>query len=115
MTIVDTVPGMSDDAERERLAAELRGLPMRELLDVLRRVLPELDEGFPGSRTALMLAAVTANVEAPGLTMEIVAWPDGGPDGDLCQVGTCRRCGFEITSTAKHATCPMCRSTCYLT
>ncbi|KHD77530.1 hypothetical protein [Actinoplanes utahensis] len=108
---------MTDDAVPERLAAELRALPMPVLLDVLGRVLPERDEGFPGSRTALVLAAVTANAEVPGLTMEVVAWPGDDPASEegLTRIGSCRRCGFEVTSTAKHAFCPMCRSACYLT
>jgi hypothetical protein len=69
------VGGMSTDEDRERLAGHLMALPVRELVDVLRRALPHFTEEAFGTRTALTLASVThyADDAEPGLTVDLVA------------------------------------------
>ncbi|MEU7995226.1 hypothetical protein AB0B83_07785 [Micromonospora sp. NPDC049060] len=113
---------MSTDEDRERLAEQLMALPVRELVDVLRRVLPHFTEDQYGVRTTLTLAAVTDYEDEPGLDVELVAWPDRdyydgglGIDQGLWENGRCARCDVEVTSNAKRAFCPYCGSGCALT
>ncbi|MGC4846558.1 hypothetical protein ACLQ3F_04930 [Micromonospora sp. DT15] len=115
---------MSTDEDRERLAGQLMALPVRELVDVLRRALPHFTEEAYGMRTALNLASVTyfADDLEPGLNVELVAWPDReyydgglGIDQGLWENGRCGTCDIEVTSNAKRAFCPYCGSACALT
>ncbi|MET8265575.1 hypothetical protein ABZU92_16475 [Micromonospora arida] len=115
---------MSTDEDRERLAGQLVALPVRELVDVLRRALPHFTEEAYGMRTALNLASVTyfADDAEPGLNVELVAWPDRdhydgglGIDQGLWENGRCVSCDIEVTSNAKRAFCPYCGSACALT
>jgi len=121
---------MTDDVERDKLAAQLAALPMRELLDVLRRVLPaQTDEMGSGLGHALVLAEATwskddANpASRADLELALIAWPDRayydheplGPDQGLYEEATCSGCAVNVTSTAKRAICPVCATTCYLT
>ncbi|MEU7843996.1 hypothetical protein AB0B39_23890 [Micromonospora sp. NPDC049114] len=115
---------MSTDEDRERLAGQLAALPVRELVDVLRRALPGFTQEAYGMRTVLTLASVTwfeDDVE-PGLGVELVAWPDRdyyggglGLDQGLWENGRCPRCDVEVTSNAKRAHCPYCGTVCALT
>ncbi|RAO38916.1 hypothetical protein ONO23_00602 [Micromonospora noduli] len=118
------VGGMATDEDRERLAGQLVALPVRELVDVLRRALPHFTEEAYGMRTALTLASVTYYEDEvePGLNVELVAWPDRDYyDGDLgmnqglWENGHCTRCDIEVVSNAKRAFCPYCGSACGLT
>lgn len=113
---------MSTDGDRDRLAEQLRGLPVRELVDVLRRVLPGRTEETSGLRTVLVLATATVCEDEADPTVEVVAWPDReyyegglGPDQGLWEEGRCERCGLDVTSNAKRAYCPVCASRCGLT
>jgi hypothetical protein len=119
------------DGERQALADRLRGLPIPELVDVLRRVLPAHDdnEGRNGLTTRLVLAEATTYDETvprtaddPPVTLEVVAWPDRdyydggfGPESELFEQGHCVRCDVEVTSTAKQAFCAICGTLCELT
>ncbi|WP_435207015.1 hypothetical protein [Micromonospora sp. bgisy143] len=115
---------MSTDEDRQRLAEQLASLPVRELVDVLRRALPQFTQEAYGMRTVLTLANVTwldDDVD-PSLDIELVAWPDRdyydgelGMDQGLWQNGRCPRCDVEVTSNAKRAHCPYCGSACTLT
>ncbi len=43
-------------------------------------------------------------------------YPEGWTDNvPICQTGTCRNCGAEIRSWAKHAICPICNYKVYCT
>lgn len=113
---------MSTDEDRDRLAGQLRGLPVRELVDVLRRVLPGYAEERHGMRTSLVLATVTAFEEEADTLAEFVAWPDRdhydgglGIDQGLWEDGRCEQCGIDVTSNAKRAFCPVCGGRCALT
>lgn len=113
---------MSTDEDRDRLAEKLCGLPVRELVDVLRRVLPGYAEESYGMRTHLVLATVTVTEYEDGTLTEFVAWPDRdyydgglGPDQGLWEGGRCERCGTDVTSNAKRAFCPACGGRCGLT
>ncbi|MGW5560099.1 hypothetical protein ACWER9_23100 [Micromonospora sp. NPDC003944] len=115
---------MSTDEDRKRLAEHLTALPVRELVDVLRRALPHFTEESYGTRTALTLASVTryADDVEPGLAVELVAWPDRdfydgglGIDQGLWENGHCVPCDIEVVSNAKRAYCPYCGSACTLT
>jgi hypothetical protein len=114
---------MSTDDERDRLAQQLLQLPLRELLDVLRQVLPRHTETEPDMQTKLVLASATIFDDDPETTqVELVAWPyraayNGhlGPDQELLEDGTCRGCGLPVISSAKRALCPICDSQCGLT
>jgi hypothetical protein len=113
---------VSTDEDRDRLAEQLRGLPVRELVDVLRRVLPGYAEESYGMRTNLVLATVTVTEGEDGTLTEFVAWPDRdyydgglGIDQGLWEGGHCERCGIEVTSNVKRAFCPACGGRCALT
>jgi hypothetical protein len=113
---------VSTDEDRDHLAEQLRGLPVRELVDVLRRVLPGYAEERDGMRTTLVLATVTVTEGEPDTLAEFVAWPDRdyydgglGLDQGLWEDGRCERCGIEVTSNAKRAFCPACGEGCALT
>jgi hypothetical protein len=96
---------------------------VRELVDVLRHVLPQFAEQSTGIRNSLVLAsASTFDDEPEGVEVALVAWPqqeDGrgtlGPDQGLWEEGQCTRCKADITSNAKRALCPVCSSVCQLT
>jgi hypothetical protein len=119
----------SDD-ERQALADRLRSLPIPELVDVLRRVLPAHDDnGRFGLTRKLVLAEAGIYDETVPRTgddraadLEVVAWPDRdhygggfGPEPDLLEQGRCDQCGLDVTSTAKQAFCAVCGTLCYLT
>jgi rubrerythrin len=115
---------VATDEDRDRLADQLKALPVRELLAVLRRVLPSHVEESDGLRTTLALATATVDEANPdGIAMvTLVAWPDReyydsglGPDQGLWEDGRCQRCGFDVSSNAKRAYCPVCGSKCELT
>ncbi|MFI7261187.1 hypothetical protein ACIBP4_02610 [Micromonospora maritima] len=113
---------MPTDEDRDHLADQLAALPVRELVDVLRRVLPRYTESSYGIRTVLVLAAATQYENEPGLDLELVAWPDRdyyngglGPDQGLWEDGHCARCDTDVTSNAKRGYCPICGSRCTLT
>ncbi|MCW3844826.1 zinc ribbon domain-containing protein [Micromonospora yasonensis] len=113
---------MTTDEDRDRLAEQLVALPVYELVDVLRRVLPQYTEDHYGSRTELALAQVTDYEDEPGLQLELVAWPDRdyydgglGIDQGLWESGHCAKCDTEVASNAKRAFCPYCGSRCDLT
>jgi hypothetical protein len=115
----------ADEDHRQALADRLRDLSLPELIDVLRRVLPEHDvpseEGRPPHR--LVLAEATKVGDSgpkpdpydPAVWIEVVAWPDSeyydggmGPTPHLFEGGTCRRCGIEVTCNVKRAFCSVC-------
>lgn len=113
---------VTSDEERERLAEQLAALPVYELVDVMRRVLPRHTEDNHGIRTELVLAEATAYEDDPGLEVELVAWPDRdyydgglGLYQGLWENGHCAKCDIEVTSNAKRAFCPSCGSRCSLT
>jgi hypothetical protein len=123
------VPG-SDD-ERQAIADRLRALPIPELVDVLRRVLPAYDDNEVrnGMTRKLVLAeariygeTIPRPAQDPAVDLEVVAWPDRdyysggfGPEPELFEQGHCIQCGVEVTSTAKQAYCAICGSLCHLT
>ncbi|MEO3775466.1 hypothetical protein ABGB16_01170 [Micromonospora sp. B11E3] len=95
---------------------------MRELVDVMRRVLPHYTEDHDGIRTTLVLAEATRFEDEPGLEVELVAWPDRdyydgglGIDQGLWEQGHCTECDTGVVSNAKRAYCPYCGSRCGLT
>lgn len=120
-----------NDNERQALADRLLSLPLQELVDVLRRVLPSHgdNEGVNGLTRRLVLAEATVygdevprTPDDPAVDIEVVAWPDldyhdggFGPEPDLSEHGRCRRCDVEVSSTAKRAFCPICGERCHLT
>ncbi|MEV4111093.1 hypothetical protein [Nonomuraea sp. NPDC049695] len=114
---------MSTDEDRARLAQQLGRLPVRELVDVLGRVLPRHAEDGDGMRTALVLATATVYEQEPaGIDVTLVAWPDRehyddglGPEQGLWEDGRCARCDVEVSSNAKRARCPVCDTPCTLT
>ncbi|MFC0550504.1 hypothetical protein ACFFHJ_06370 [Planotetraspora thailandica] len=114
---------MASDQERDQLAAQLMTLPVHELADVLRRVLPHYTEESNGLRTSLVLATATEYEDEPdGIDVTFVAWPDRdyydgglGPDQGLWEGGDCEQCHTEVSSNAKRAFCPVCGSRCELT
>ncbi|MEV5767157.1 hypothetical protein AB0L34_21710 [Micromonospora sp. NPDC052213] len=116
---------MLTDEDRERLAGQLVALPVHELVDVLRRVLPSYTEAGSGSglRTTLVLATATQDEDQPDRPdLTLVAWPDRdrydgglGPDQGLWEDGHCAQCDVGVTSNAKRAYCPVCGSRCFLT
>ncbi|GAA4585837.1 hypothetical protein GCM10023194_29740 [Planotetraspora phitsanulokensis] len=114
---------VASDHERDQLAAQLMTLPVNELVDVLRRVLPQYTEEGNGLRTSLVLATATEYEDEPdGIDVTLVAWPDRdyydgglGPDQGLWEDGDCGKCGTEVSSNAKRAFCPVCGSGCGLT
>jgi hypothetical protein len=98
-------------------------LPVHELVDVLRRVLPNYTEEGDGLRRTLVLATATEfDDELNGLDVALVAWPDRdyydgglGPDQGLWEDGHCGKCDTNVSSNAKRAYCPVCGSGCTLT
>lgn len=98
-------------------------LPVHELVDVLRRVMPQHSEDRNGMRTVLILATATTFEQAPDeIDVTLVAWPDRtyyndgtGPEQGLWEGGRCVRCGVEVTSNAKQVYCPVCNIPCALT
>jgi len=115
---------VTTDGERAVLAAELSRLPLPELVDVLRRVLPqhaEQDVVMPSTLCLAEVSPVPGRHDLPAV-VEIVAWPDreyyeGGFGGEPAnfEQGSCLACGIEVTSSAKRAFCPVCGSGCRLT
>ncbi|GIG62568.1 hypothetical protein Lfu02_69400 [Longispora fulva] len=116
------------DEARERLVGQLRQLDARELVDVLREVLPLHDESEGSYRATLILAQATLWArDAPEedhdpADLSAVAWPDRayygnrlGPDQGFWEDGQCKTCGLPVTSNAKRAQCPACGSACQLT
>jgi hypothetical protein len=108
------------DADADDLAARLGALPVYELVDLLRRVLPAHSETEPGAQMMLTLAKVTRS-EDQETQVDVVAWPDRdhyggglGPHSGLWQYGTCRRCEIPLVSNAKHGLCPVCGTPSYL-
>lgn len=113
---------VTTDEDRAHIAEQLVALPVHELVDVLRRVLPQYTEDQYGIRTALVLAEATDYEDEPGLEVELVAWPDRdyyngglGIDQGLWEHGHCAKCDSGIVSNAKRAYCPYCGSRCGLT
>ncbi|WP_141908923.1 zinc ribbon domain-containing protein [Micromonospora sp. A202] len=113
---------MTTDEDRDRLAEQLVALPVYELVDVLRRVLPHHSQDRYGIRTELVLAEATDYEDEPGLEVQLVAWPDRdyydgdlGIDQGLWENGHCTKCDTEVVSNAKRAFCPYCGSRCGLT
>jgi hypothetical protein len=114
---------MTTDEDRDRIARELAALPVAELVDVLRRVLPARVEESGGLRNTLVLATATTYEDEPdGIDLTLVGWPDRdyydgglGPDQGLWEDGRCARCDTGVTSNAKRASCPVCGSPCALT
>ncbi|WP_203924724.1 hypothetical protein [Rugosimonospora africana] len=119
---------IGEDA-REKLAHQLQELDVRELVDVLRRVLPAYTETANGLRNVLVLAQATVwDTDTPDGTQDTstdlstVVWPDAGyygdhlgPDQGLWEEGSCRSCDLAVVSNAKRAHCPVCGTACYLT
>ncbi|MFC4147739.1 hypothetical protein ACFO0M_15895 [Micromonospora mangrovi] len=114
---------MTTDEGRARLAEQLVALPVHELVDVLRRVLPHYTEDEPGLRTTLVLATATTDEDTPDVAeLALVAWPDRnhhegglGADQGLWNEGDCATCAVTLTSNAKRGHCPVCGSGCGLT
>ncbi|MEH1164644.1 hypothetical protein V6V47_04565 [Micromonospora sp. CPCC 205539] len=113
---------MSTDEERDRLAEQLAALPVHELVDVMRRVLPTYTEDRYGMRTNVVLASVTRCDQDPETILELVAWVDRdhydgslGIDQGLWENGHCSTCDIEVTSNGKRAFCPACGSAVALT
>ncbi|MEU8184598.1 hypothetical protein AB0B85_21380 [Micromonospora sp. NPDC049044] len=68
---------MSTDEDRERLAEQLVALPVHELVDVMRRVLPHYTEDENGLRSVLLLATTTTDEDPPHVRdLALVVWPD---------------------------------------
>lgn len=118
--------------ERQAIADRLLSLSLPEVVDVLRRVLPSHtvdEEERNGLVRKLVLAEVTVfedgvsnTADDQAVTIEVVAWPDRGnhgggfgPQAGLFEQGRCRRCGVDVTSTAKQAFCSVCGELCHLT
>jgi hypothetical protein len=114
-----------NEDERQALVDRLHALSLPELVDVLRRVLPEYDEGGQDGRPPqrLVLAEATKLGDSgpipdpydPAVWIEVVGWPDTGhydggmgPTPHLFEGGTCPRCGIEVTCNVKRAFCPVC-------
>jgi hypothetical protein len=114
---------VATDEVRDRLAEQLSALPVRELLDVLRRVLPQYVEESDVLRSSLTLARASVFDDEPvGVEVALVAWPDRdyydgglGPDQGLWEDGYCEGCRIVVSSNAKRAYCPLCGSPCQLT
>ncbi|MEW2380246.1 hypothetical protein AB0883_29645 [Micromonospora sp. NPDC047812] len=114
---------MSTDEDRDRLAEQLVALPVHELVDVMRRVLPHYTEDEDGLRSVLLLATATIHEDAPDVPdLALVAWPDRdyyegglGADQGLWNEGDCAKCNTTVTSNAKRGHCPVCGSRCGLT
>jgi hypothetical protein len=126
----EQVAGNED--KRQAIADRLLSLSLPELVDVLRRVLPSRavdEEERNGLTRQLVLAEVTVfedgvsnTADDQTVAIEVVAWPDReyydggfGPESGLFEQGRCRRCGVDVTSTAKQAFCPICGELCHLT
>ncbi|GIH52943.1 hypothetical protein Mro03_81220 [Microbispora rosea subsp. rosea] len=123
--LTSLTPVTTDD-QRDSLARELLRLSLPELVDVLRRVLPAYTEQGNSVPSTLVLAEISwLPGRDPSLTqpfIEAVAWPDRdyynggfGPAPANYEQGSCPSCGLEVTSTAKHAFCPLCGTLCQLT
>ncbi|MER7589721.1 hypothetical protein ABTW72_19530 [Micromonospora sp. NPDC127501] len=114
---------MSTDEDRARLAEQLVALPVHELVDVMRRVLPHHTEDEGGLRSVLLLATATIDEDAPDVPeLALVAWPDRdyyegglGADQGLWNEGDCAKCNTAVTSNAKRGYCPVCGSRCGFT
>ncbi|MGC4897135.1 hypothetical protein [Micromonospora sp. DT31] len=114
---------MTTDDDRARLAVQLTALPVRELVDVMRRVLPHYTEDEAGIRSVLVLATATVDEDSPYVPdLALVAWPDRdhhngglGADQGLWNEAECARCETTVTSNAKRGFCPVCGSRCGLT
>ena len=118
---------VTNEDDRQALADRLLSLSLAELVDVMRRVLPahadEEGREESGLTRKLVLAEVTVfddDISKPAV--EVVAWPDRdhhgggfGAEPGLFEQGRCRRCGVDMTSTAKVALCPICGERCHLT
>ncbi|WP_139338103.1 hypothetical protein [Micromonospora avicenniae] len=114
---------MTADEDRDRLAKQLLELPVHELVDVLRRVLPHYTEDEYGLRTTLVLATANKDEDVSDVPdLALVAWPDRdyydgglGPDQGLWEEGHCAKCATDLASNAKRAYCPACGARCALT
>ncbi|MGC4814809.1 hypothetical protein ACLQ29_30125 [Micromonospora sp. DT228] len=106
---------MTTDEDRDRLAEQLVGLPVYELVDVMRRVLPHYTDERYGCQERLILATSYRCDEAPDTVLSLVAWPDRdyydgglGPDQGLWEGGPCSTCEIDVSSNAKRGYCPAC-------
>ncbi|MCR6487300.1 hypothetical protein M8542_31175 [Amycolatopsis sp. OK19-0408] len=115
---------MTTDDERAALASGLSRLPLPELVDVLRRVLPAYAKPRGATPNTLCLAEVwwVSGRRDLGPSVDVVAWPDReyydggfGPASGNWESGTCPECGLDVVSTAKRAFCPACSTPCWLT
>ncbi|GIE81812.1 hypothetical protein Aph02nite_77620 [Actinoplanes philippinensis] len=121
-----------NECERQAITDHLLSLSLPELSDVLRHVLPSHavdEEERNGLARKLVLAEVTVfedgisnTADDRAVPIEVVAWPDRdyygggfGPESGLFEQGRCRRCGVDVTSTAKQAFCPICGELRHLT
>jgi len=112
--------------ERQRLIEQLAGLPVDELVAVLRDVFvarmpfPET-EGFWRSRFFLGIAHRDPLSVPEGAAEWETWWSDAvaysdttepsissGPDYRLCYAGTCLGCNTSVRSSAKSGLCPVC-------
>lgn len=111
---------------REEIINHLQELPIEELIDILREVLPLQKTGTstPSSRAdRLILAVASRNLDPdcasePPCTLEAVAYPnpDGlGPDWGLCQDGSCSTCRIPVCSNEKRGICPSCGNSVSMT
>ena len=105
---------MAGDTDLDGLAEQLRQLPLGQLLDVLRRVMPRHTQQSGRERTVLALArASTDDTEA---LVELVAWPDQQvfagfvPPHGLYQSGHCPRCRVALVGNVKSVRCPVCNA-----
>lgn len=102
------------EKDRERLAEQLLALPVYELVDVMRRVLPHYTEDEYRIRTTLVLATATKYEDEPdALDVALVAWPDRdyydgglGLHQGLWEDARCAKCDTDVTSNAKRRVLP---------
>lgn len=113
---------VSTDEDRDRLAEQLVRLPVHELVDVMRRVLPHYTKERYGCHERLILATAYRCEEAPETVLNLVAWPDRdyydgglGPDQGLSEAGPCSTCEIDVSSNAKRGYCPACGTTLDMT
>jgi rubrerythrin len=106
--------------------AELRRLPLEELVAILEEVfkLRQADQKQSESMCErLFIGLAQKNSESPqSYMLQAVAYPDPnfygkalGPDWGFCQSGVCMACATTVRSNVKHALCPICGASVYLT
>lgn len=114
--------------ELAAVADALVALSVPERVEVLRQVFARTEAAAKNQMSSRWFVGLATTYHGPGLgdedrwTVAAVAYPDRayydggyGVELEMLENGSCERCGAEVQSSAKRASCPVCGGMCWLT